>query len=349
MTSEASIRMQDWNQYKELLYKLLRIRMIEEEIVLQYPKGKMRCPTHLSIGQEAIPIMVCENLHNTDLMVSTHRAHAHYLAKGGNLKALIAELHGKVTGATAGRGGSMNLSDLSVGFVASTAIVANTVPIGVGLAFSQKLKKSNVITTIFLGDAAVEEGVVYESLNFAVLKRLPVLFVCENNLYSVNTPLHLRQPANRAIHEMAKGIGAKTQNIDGNDIPTSFHSVCEVMKDLRANGGVWFLEFQTYRFKVHCGPEEETFTDRSKTEFDHWLARDPLSLLQSQLLTAKTVSPEEIDKWRHEIQNEIDEAFTFAESSPYPPPEDRFRYRYADSRNEWLRHQLDKQKDEVLT
>src|SRR3990167_1175311 len=180
--------------HQHLFYKTVRIRMVEEKIAACYSQAKMRCPTHLSIGQEAVAVMICENLLPTDLAVSTHRAHANYLAKGGSLQKLIAELYGKATGCTRGRGGSMNLSDLSVGFVASTAIVANTVPVGVGLAFSQQMKNNGALTCIFLGDAAVEEGAVYEALNFAVLKKLPVIFACENNRYSVNTPLVLRQP-----------------------------------------------------------------------------------------------------------------------------------------------------------
>ncbi len=331
----------------DLFYKILRIRMVEEEIAARYPQGKMRCPTHLSIGQEAIAVMVCENLRSSDLAVSTHRAHAHYLAKGGSLRKLIAELYGKVTGCTQGRGGSMNLSDLNVGFVASTAIVANTVPIGVGLAFSQHLKKENAVTCVFLGDAAVEEGVFYESLNFAVLHKLPVIFICENNLYSVNTPLHLRQPKNRTISEMAKVLGAKTKRLDGNDVTGSFTLVCDAVKDLRDDGGVWFLELETYRYKVHCGPEDDRHSDRPKAELDYWLSRDPVVLLQTQLSKSNPGFAQQAAAWRLEIQKEINEAFDFAEQSEFPPAEDRFLYQYAAGREEWLESLLHKQNEGV--
>ena len=335
-------------QFKEIFHKILRIRMIEEEIAKRYSQGKMRCPTHLSIGQEAVAVMICENFTHNDLMVSTHRGHAHYLAKGGDLKRLIAELYGKVTGSTCGRGGSMNLSDLTVGFVASTAIVGNTVPIGVGLAFSQQLKKDDGISCVLLGDAAVEEGVVYESLNFAVLKKLPVIFVCENNLYSVNTPIHLRQPADRSIYEMAKAIGAKSKRFDGNDVVASYSQVGDVIKDLRQNGGVWFLEFQTYRYKVHCGPEDDQGSDRPSDEFDRWFARDPVFLLQTYLQETKLISMREISDWRAQIQNEINLAFDFAEKSAFPPAEDRFLHKYAEGRQAWLEEILNGQKEELV-
>src|SRR3990167_9983262 len=190
-----------------LFYQMLRIRMIEESIAENYTKQKMRTPVHLSIGQEAAAVASGAVLRKTDYAVSSHRAHAHYFAKGGSLNAMIAELHGKVTGCCRGRGGSMHLIDQSVGFMGSTAIVGNTIPIGVGLGLSVQLNQEDKIACIFLGDGAVEEGVFYESLNFAVLKNLPVLFVCENNFYSVYTPLDKRQPAGRKIADFVHAIG----------------------------------------------------------------------------------------------------------------------------------------------
>src|SRR3989338_8942754 len=197
-----------------LLYQMLRIRMIEESLAENYSKQKMRTPVHLSIGQEAVAVASGAVLQKTDYAVSTHRGHAHYLAKGGNLNAMIAEIHGKVTGCCRGRGGSMHLIDQSVGFMGSTAIVGNTIPIGVGLGLSIQLSGDDRISCIYLGDGAVEEGVFYESLNFAVLKKLPVLFVCENNSYSVYTPFHKRQPINRRISDFVCAMGAKTDLVE---------------------------------------------------------------------------------------------------------------------------------------
>lgn len=339
----------DGNKYKKILYEILRIRLVEEEIARRYPEGKMRCPTHLSIGQEAIPAVVCDNLNITDLAVSSHRAHAHFLAKGGSLKGLIAELYGKKTGCTQGCGGSMNLSDLSAGFVASKAIIGNTIPVGVGLALAQKLKQSDDITCIFLGDAAIEEGVFYESLNFAVLEKLPVLFVCENNFYSVNTHLHLRQPKDRPIFELAKGIGAKAAQFEGNDVLSYFDSVRNIVEDVRDQGGPWFVEFLTYRHKVHCGHEDDLDEKyRPKNELDYWLAKDPVILFQNQLLNLSVISSEEIAEYLERIQDEVNEAFVFAEQSPFPDAQDRFKNKYAESNLDWLQTILNQKKEGLL-
>lgn len=329
------------NEYKNLFYNILRIRLIEEEIAKRYPEGKMRCPTHLSIGQEAIPVLICEQLSSRDLAVSSHRAHAHYLAKGGSLKGLIAELYGKVTGCTHGRGGSMNLSDLSAGFVASKAIVGNTIPVGVGLAFAQQLNKTKDITCVFLGDAAIEEGAFYESLNYAVLKKLPVLFICENNFYSVNSHLNLRQPKDRSIAEMAKHIGAKSAQFDGNDIFSYRDQIKAMVTDIRNGEGPQFLEFFTYRHKVHCGHEDDLDARyRPKEELDYWLSKEPLMLLENKLTSNSVISLDEIVEYRQRIQNEVDEAFDFAEKSAFPDAEDRFKYQYAHSDLSWLQTAL---------
>ncbi|OGV29516.1 MAG: acetoin dehydrogenase [Legionellales bacterium RIFCSPHIGHO2_12_FULL_35_11] len=336
------------NTCKKLFYEILRIRMIEEEIAKRYPEGKMRCPTHLSIGQEAIPVVVCDSLTSSDLAVSSHRSHAHYLAKGGRLNGLIAELYGKKTGCTQGCGGSMNLSDLSVGFIASKAIIGNTIPVGVGLSLAQQLKKTSDVTCIFLGDAAVEEGVFYESLNYAVLRNLPVIFICENNLYSVNTPLGLRQPIDRPIFELAKGIGAKSAQFDGNDPLSYFDEMKDIMKDVRNNGGPWFVEFSTYRHKVHCGHEDDLDEKyRPKDELDYWLSKDPVIVLENQLTSFSILSLDDISDYQITIQEEIESAFKFAEESAFPDPLDRFKNRYVDMNLDWLESMLNKEKEDL--
>jgi pyruvate dehydrogenase E1 component alpha subunit len=337
----------DKKKYKKLFYEVLRIRLIEEAISDRYPEGKMRCPVHLSIGQEAVSVMVCDNLNSSDLVVSSHRAHAHYLAKGGSLRKFIAELYGKKTGCTQGRGGSMNLSDLSAGFVASKAIIGNTIPVGVGLALSQQLKKNEEITCVFFGDAAVEEGVFFESLNVAVLKKLPIVFICENNFYSVNTHLDLRQPKGRSICELAKSIGAQSEQFDGNDILSCFDSVQDIFRDVRKKNTVWFVEFLTYRHKVHCGPEadlDERY--RPKEEIDYWLARDPLNLFEDGLLSLSIISMEDIARYRLQVLAEINDAFDFAEQSPFPNVEDAFKHQYAESNLDWLKINLAHQNEE---
>ena len=202
----------------ELQASMLRIRLVEESIANKYSEQKMRCPTHLSIGQEAIAVGVCSNLTNEDQVLSTHRAHAHYLAYGGCLNSMLAEIYGKVTGCSKGMGGSMHLNDKSVGFMGSTAIVSNTIPVAVGLALAIKIKKLKSISCVFFGAGATEEGAFYESINFAIIHNLPVLFICENNLYSVYSGLEVRQPKGRKIFEMVRAFGIESSHGDGNNV-----------------------------------------------------------------------------------------------------------------------------------
>ena len=186
----------------ELYYQTLRIRLIEEAIATDYSKQEMRCPIHLSVGQESVAVAVCSNLKKNDLVVSSHRAHAHYISKGGSIKKMIAELYLKDTGCSKGRTGSMHLNDRNAGFVASIPIVASNIPIAVGLAKSIKMKKENKIVVVFFGEAATEEGVFFESINFAKLFQLPIMFICENNGYSVYTSKDLRFPKQEIIAKL---------------------------------------------------------------------------------------------------------------------------------------------------
>jgi pyruvate dehydrogenase E1 component alpha subunit len=257
-----------------------RIRLVEETIANEYSKGEMRCPTHLSIGQEAVPSCIQEFINKNDNAISGHRGHAHYLAKGGNLKKMLCEIFGKENGCANGRGGSMHLIDRSVGFAGTTAIVANSIPIGVGLAFSQKLEKKKNITIIYFGDGAIEEGVFYESVNFAVLKKLPVLFVCENNFYSVYSPLSVRQPVGRSISKMVNGMNCDTISGDGNNPFQICSKVSKAIKKLRNGKGPIFAEFKTYRHREHCGPNlDDDLNYRPIKERSYLLKRDPLLLL----------------------------------------------------------------------
>ena len=206
------------NKKKSIILKLLKemylVRLTDTYIAEKYSEQKMRCPIHLSLGQEGPSAAMCLNLKKNDLAISYHRSHAHYLNKGGSLKKFIAELYGKKTGCSKGIGGSMHLIDLKKNFLGSTAIVSNSIPVGVGYAFSKKLKKSNSRVCIFLGDAGTEEGVFYESANFAALKNLPVVFFCENNKYSVYSNLSKRQPKNRKIFKMVKSLGIESYKIN---------------------------------------------------------------------------------------------------------------------------------------
>ncbi|MFH1851413.1 MAG: thiamine pyrophosphate-dependent dehydrogenase E1 component subunit alpha [Candidatus Neomarinimicrobiota bacterium] len=313
-----------------LYRRMLKIRLTEEAIAERYSEWKMRCPTHLSIGQEGVAAGVCENLRDTDFVLSTHRAHAHYLAKGGDLERMIAEIYGKASGCNSGKGGSMHLIDKAVGFMGSTSIVGNTIPLAVGLGLSISLQKTDQISTVFFGDAAVEEGVLYESINFAVLKNLPVLFICENNLYSVYSPLSVRQPAGRKIHESLAGLGIKTGAGDGNNVVEVFQKVNLATERIRSGQGPEFLEFATYRWREHCGPNyDNDLGYRTEEEFAVWRERDPLAQMKRELWQSNYAGEGDFARWWEQARVEIDRAFEQAEAAPFPDQSVAFENLYA--------------------
>lgn len=305
---------------KALLFQMRRIRHVEQEIARRYSEGKMRCPTHLSIGQEAVSAAVGLALRPTDLAVSGHRAHAHYLGKGGSLPAMLAEIYGRIDGCSKGKGGSMHLIDESVGFMGSTAIVAGTIPVGVGLAYGMKCKQADQVSCVYHGDAAVEAGVFFESVNFAVVKKLPVLFLCENNLYSVYSPLSVRQPEGRSIAKMAEGLGMKTGTGNGNDVAEVYAKTSEALAAIRAGSGPQLLEFSTYRWLEHCGPNyDNDIGYRTEAEYLGWKAKEPVASFEAALQAQGIVSAAEIEQMNRGIEQEVSEAFDFAEASPFPP------------------------------
>lgn len=314
---------------KKLFREMLRIRMVEEKIAEVYPEQEMRCPVHLCTGQEAVAVGVCAHLGKNDYVLSSHRSHGHYLAKGGNLKALLAELYGKETGCSHGKGGSMHLVDLAVGFLGSTPIVGSTIPIGVGAAFGSVLRNEKRLVAIFFGEGATEEGVFHESLNFAVLKNLPVIFICENNLYSVYSPLEVRQPQ-RKIHELVRGNGLGSSHGDGNDVTEVWRLIKEAVGHVQSGKGPAFLEFDTYRWREHCGPHyDNQLGYRTEQEFLEWKKRCPVNRCKERLLEGGISTAREIIQMEKDLANEIDEAFLFAKESPFPPAESILQHIYA--------------------
>ncbi len=299
----------------ELLSSMTRIRMVEEEIAKRYSEQQMRCPVHLSIGQEGAAVGICAALKITDWAFSGHRNHAHYLAKGGNLEAMLAEIYGKATGCCGGRGGSMHLTDQSAGFIAATPIVGSTVPIAVGAALTAQREGNGRVVVVFLGDGAMEAGVVHESLNFAALKGLPILFVCENNLYSVYSPLNVRQPATRSISDVAAGHGITTLNADGNNVLEVYTKAYSAVQDLRHGKGPIFIELPTYRWLEHCGPSyDNNIGYRKEEEFQEWKNRDPLWIASHHSAIALDTTALKA------ISREIQEAFESAIDDPFPEP-----------------------------
>lgn len=302
-----------------LLRSMERIRLVEEAIADRYSRQQMRCPVHLSIGQEAAAAGVCAALRADDLAMSGHRSHAHYLAKGGNLDAMIAEMHGRATGCCGGRGGSMHLIDRAAGFLGAVPIVGSTIPIATGLAFADKQRGIQRVTVAFLGDAATEEGVFHESLNFAQLHRLPIIYACENNLYSVYSPMRVRQPDTRAIHQIAAGHGLRTLHGDGNDALAVHALASDAAASARAGEGPVFLELATYRWREHCGPGWDNHIGyRTEEEYLAWRALDPIARLQKRLTDAHAFDATAYATEIKAIQVEIDRAFAAAEAAPFP-------------------------------
>lgn len=304
--------------YRKIFKSLIRLRLVEEEISFRYIKQKMRCPIHLSIGQEATAIGICENLLLKDHVYSTHRCHSHYLAKGGDLKSMISELHGKETGCCGGRGGSMHLMDPSVGMMMSLPIVSSIIPIAVGAAMAFKFKNVNNISVVFIGDAALEEGVFHESANFASLHELPILFVCENNRFSCFTDIKDRQPS-EDLRRLAKCHRIRNSKIDGNNVLDIYEKSRKIIKEIRKNKKPYFLQLDTYRFLEHCGPNnDDNLSYRTKSEILKWKKKDPVNMLLNLLLKEKILSKSSINIIKDDIYKEINEAFKFAEQSKFP-------------------------------
>jgi pyruvate dehydrogenase E1 component alpha subunit len=297
---------------------MLKIRNFEEKVSELLLKHEIICPCQLYIGQEAVATGVCANLRRDDYVFSTHRSHGHYIAKDGDIKALMAELYGRVTGCSKGRGGSMHLASPNVGLPGSSAIVAGTVPLAVGTALASSLKGQDTVSVAFFGDGAVSEGVFYESLNFASLKKLPVIFVCENNLYSTHMPISACL-ANTCIYKKAEAFNMPGLQIDGNNVIKVFRTAKRAIEDARHGNGPTLMECMTYRWRGHVGPNYDLDKGlRSKEELDSWMNRCPIKLLEEFLLEHDILPEPEKIRIYEGIDKEIEEAVTFAKESPYP-------------------------------
>jgi pyruvate dehydrogenase E1 component alpha subunit len=313
----------------KLLREMLHIRLVEETIAARYGEQEMRCPVHLSIGQEGIAVGVCQALREGDRVFSTHRCHAHYLAKGGDLRSMLSEIYGKSTGCIGGRGGSMHLTDPGKGMMSSVPIVGSSIPLAVGSALADKIDGVDRVSIAFIGDASVEEGVFHESANFASLNRLPVLFVCENNLYSVYTPLHQRQPR-RPIADVAKAHAMHASSADGNDVQAVYRLTRTAAQQARSGNGPTFLQLDTYRWREHCGPNyDNQLGYRTESEYLEWKRRDPLERLKGELLSAGELDEQTYTAMQAELQHSIDAAFEFAQSAPLPEPSEASAFVYA--------------------
>jgi len=306
------------------LYRsVLRLRRSEETLAELYTQQQMRTPTHFGIGQEGVAAGVCEALEPQDVVYSHHRCHNHYLARGGSVIALAAELYGRETGCAHGRGGSVHLTARDKGFMISSAILGQTVAVATGSALAFKMDNSRHVAVTFFGEAACEEGVFYESMNYASTLKLPVLFVCENNLYSTESPLAVRQPAGTKLCERAESFKVKAETIDGNDVFAVYQATARLLEHIRSGRGPVFLECMTYRWREHVGPaydHEVGRTYRTEAELDAWMARCPVARARARLLEAGTDSNSRLDTIGAEVETEIRDAVTAAKDAPWPNP-----------------------------
>ncbi len=301
------------------LYKLmLRIRRFEEKIVNVYCDQDMKTPVHLYIGQEAVAAGVCANLCKEDYVFSTHRSHGHYLAKGGDMKRLMAELYGRKTGCSRGKGGSMHVVDPEAGVCGSTAIVGGNIPLSVGAALSSVMQMRKQVSISFFGDGAVDEGAFHESLNFAALKGLPVVFVCENNFYATHSHQSKRQPHDH-IYKLAKHYVMPGFRVDGNDVLRVFGVARQAVSRARRGNGPTLMECRTYRWKGHVGPEcDIKLGYRMQEELNSWMKRCPIKRFEKRLVNEGVMKKTTIDKITREIDLQIHDAYLFGKGSPHP-------------------------------
>jgi len=310
--------MQDKEKLVEMLELMYRIRFFEERAKKLYKAGMLSGnflgALHSYIGEEAIAVGACSCLKKEDYVLSTHRGHGHFIAKGGDLKRMLAELQGKETGYSKGRGGSMHLFDLEIGFLGGNGVVGGGIPLAIGTAFSAQYRGSNQATICFFGDGATTQGTFHESLNIASLWKLPVIFICENNLYAVTTPAD-ESISIPNVGERASAYGIPGKVIDGNDVLLVHRTVLEAVERARSGKGPTLIECKTYRWDPHCFVIPET---RIKDEIENWKKKDPIPCFEKRLLVEKIISPEDIKRMKSEIINEIDKAEDFAKNSPFP-------------------------------
>jgi len=297
---------------------MLRIREAEERLADMVATGEVRCPTHLYTGQEAVAVGVCKALRDDDYIFGNHRSHGHYLAKGGDLRQLIAEILGRRTGCSKGRGGSMHLVAPEIGLMGTSAMVGSGIPLAVGSAMAFTMQGTQRVAVAFFGDGATEEGVFYESLNLAALRRFPVILVCENNLYSSHMHIKDRRPADN-IPEIVRAHSIPAVRVDGNNILEVYQAAVDAVRNARQGKGPAFIECRTYRWRGHVGPNFDLEKGlRSKEELEAWMARCPIKSFQSELMSKGLLTQSEANKLRAEAVKEVDDAIAWARESPMP-------------------------------
>jgi TPP-dependent pyruvate/acetoin dehydrogenase alpha subunit len=298
----------------ERVYRSLRlVQRAEEEVARIYPSDRIKSPVHLSIGQEAVSVGVCDALRPDDVVAPTYRGHAAFLAKGGDLKAMMAELFGKATGVAGGKGGSMHLIDMSHNVLGASAVVGTTIPVAVGYAMALKRMGTDRVVATFFGDGATEEGVFSESLNFASLHKLPVLFVCENNFYAIHTPITKRWATQR-LCERVETFGIPSHRVDDSDVFQIREIAVDAVARMRqGEPGPVFLECRTYRWREHVGPNEDYEAGyRDRGDLEPWIESDQVNRVGRMISADRRAA---IDQ---SVEQEIADAIAFADASPFP-------------------------------
>jgi pyruvate dehydrogenase E1 component alpha subunit len=306
----------------EIYEGMLRIRLTEEKLIELHPEQLMKSPHHYYNGQEAVAVGVSAALKKDDCVFSTHRSHGHYIAKGGDLGKFMAEMYCKLDGCSKGKGGSMHLIDTSVGHMGSSAIVSGSIPIATGAGWAFQLQNKKNVAVSYFGDGAADEGVLYESLNFAALKKLPVIFVYENNFFASFSKVSARQ-ALEEIAERANAFGVKGIKIDGNDAIEVYNTTKEAVKRAKEGKGPTLIEATTYRFKGHCGVDNDIDPKlRTQEELDCHLEKCPIINLRDYLIKSNFLTKEEDKEIKEKLNKQIQDAVEFGRNSPLPGKEE---------------------------
>jgi len=322
------------NGFLEQLYQtMLRIRYCEESLVNPILDGRIKCPVHLYSGEEAIATGIGAALNKDDYIFGGHRSHGHYLAKGGDMNKLVAEIFTKVEGCSRGRGGSMHVIDPEVGMLGSAPIVGGTISLALGAALASSIRNDSRVTVSFFGDGATGEGVLHESLNFAALKKLPIIFACENNFYS--THLNIREiRVKEDIASLGIAFGIRNYKVDGNDVLKVYNVAKQSVDLCRSGGGPVLIEFVTYRLRGHVGPDDNiqgSHTDiRPKEELEKWLSKDPITRFEEKLNDKSLLPKEKIKEIKHKVELEVKSAIQFAEQSLEPKEGDITKYVFSE-------------------
>jgi len=307
---------------------MVLIRRFEEKIIEVYSLQDMKSPVHLCIGQEAIAAGVCAHLEREDYIFTTHRSHGHCLAKGVDPKELYAEFYGRITGCCRGKGGSMHPAAPALGIPGTTAIVGGNIPLAAGAALASQMRGDSKVSVAFFGDGATDQGAFHESLNFAALKQLPVLFVCENNYYATNSPLSARQP-HPDIYLRAAGYGIPGVSLDGNDVLAVYQAAQEAVHRGRRGDGPTLLECKTYRWKGHVGPDCDWEKGcRPREELTGWMNRCPIESLRKKLIAWGVADQEWYHQLLEEVDARLDQAIQFARDSAFPAPAELYQHVY---------------------